>query len=105
MPYCITLRSRTDALISGWYDGSDSRWSTDRYRQKVFDNKRDARPVCDELRSLCPRNAEFINIEAEQDDPSLDAVPTMFSTRDRVLVGREGASGGQVQSDMVVRSG
>ena len=44
MPYCITLRSRTDALITGWYDGSDSRWSTDRYRQKVFANKRDARP-------------------------------------------------------------
>jgi hypothetical protein len=65
MPYCITLRSRTDVLITGWYDGSDSRWSTDRYRQKVFDNKRDARPVCDELRSLCPRNAELINIEAE----------------------------------------
>ena len=69
MPYCITLRSRTDALITGWYDGSESRWSTDRYRQKIFDNKRDARPVCDELRSLCPRNAEVINIEAEQDTP------------------------------------
>jgi hypothetical protein len=75
MSYCITLRSRPDALITGWYDGSDSRWSTDRYRQKVFDNKRDARPVCDELRSLCPRNAEVINIEAEQDAPSLDEVP------------------------------
>jgi len=69
MPCCITLRSRTDALITGWYDGSESRWSTDRYRQKVFDNKRDARPVCDELRSLCPGNAEVINIEAEQNDP------------------------------------
>ena len=95
MPYCITLRSRTDALITGWYDGSDSRWSTDRYRQKVFDNKRDARPVCDELRTLCPRNAEVINIEAEQDDPSLDAIPAMFSPGDRGLVGREGASGDQ----------
>ena len=69
MPCCITLRSRTDALITGWYDGSESRWSTDRYRQKVFDNKRDARPVCDELRSLCPGNSEVINIEAEQNDP------------------------------------
>ena len=79
MPYCITLRPRTDALITGWYDGSDSRWSTDRYRQKVFDSKRDARPVCDKLRTLCPRNAEVINIEVEQGDPSLDAVPAMFS--------------------------
>ena len=69
MSYCITLRSRTDALITGWYDGSESRWSTDRYRQKIFENKRDARPACDELRSLCPRNAEVINIEAEQDTP------------------------------------
>jgi hypothetical protein len=68
MPYSITLRSRTDARITGWYDGSDSRWSTDHRRQKLFDNKRDARPVCEELRSVCPRNAEVINIEAEQDD-------------------------------------
>jgi hypothetical protein len=66
MAYYITLRSRTDARITGWYDGSHSRWSTDRNRQKVFDERRDARPVCDELRSLCPRNAEVINIEAEQ---------------------------------------
>ena len=79
MPYSITLRSRTDARITGWYDGSDSRWSTDHNRQKLFDKKRDARPVCDELRGLCPRNAEVINIEAEQDDPSLDEAPTMFS--------------------------
>ena len=63
MPYCITLRSRTDARITGWYDGSHSRWSTDRNRQKVFDRKRDAAPVCHELRKLCPRNANVINIE------------------------------------------
>jgi len=72
MPYCITLRSRTDAGIIGWYDGSNSRWSTDHNRRKVFDKKRDARPVCHELRSLCPRNAEVINIEAAQNDPSLE---------------------------------
>ena len=75
MPYRITLRSRTDASITGWYDGSDSRWSTDHNRQKIFDNKSDARPVCHELRSLCPRNAEVINIEAELDDFSLGVVP------------------------------
>jgi len=63
MPYCITLRSRTDARITGWYDGSRSRWSTDHTRQKVFDKKRDAAPVCHELRKLCPRNANVINIE------------------------------------------
>ena len=52
MPYCITLRSRTDARITGWYDGSGSRWSTDHTRQKVFDKKSDARPVWHELRSF-----------------------------------------------------
>jgi len=25
--------------------------------------KRDAGPICQELRRLCPRNAEFINVE------------------------------------------
>ena len=79
MPYCITLRSRTDATITGWYDGSDSRWSTDHNRQKVFDKKSDAGPVCQELRSLYPRNAEVIDIEANLDDPSVDMVPSMFS--------------------------
>jgi hypothetical protein len=69
MPYSITLRSRTDARITGWYDGSDSRWSTDHNRQKVFHKRSDARPVCHELHSLCPRNAEVINIEATLDDP------------------------------------
>jgi hypothetical protein len=62
--YCITLRSRTDARITGWYDGSDSRWSTDRKRQKLFDKKADARSICQELRKLCERNAKLINVEA-----------------------------------------
>jgi hypothetical protein len=62
--YCITLRSRIDGRITGWYDGSDSRWSTDQKRQSLFDKKRDARPVCQKLRKLCPRNAKFINVEA-----------------------------------------
>ena len=63
MPYCITLRSRTDRRITGWYDGSDGRWSTDLGRQKIFECKHDAKPVCYELRELCPRNANLINIE------------------------------------------
>jgi hypothetical protein len=67
MPYTITLRSRADARITGWYDGSDSGWSTDHNRQKLFDKKRDATPVCEELRSQWPRNAKVINIEAAED--------------------------------------
>jgi hypothetical protein len=42
MPYCITLRSRTDATITGWYAGRNCRWSTDRQRQIRFDNPDDA---------------------------------------------------------------
>jgi hypothetical protein len=79
MPYCITLISRSDTRITGWYDGTDSRWSTDRNRQKVFDRKSDARLLCHELRSLCPRNAEVINIEAELNAPFVDVLPPMFS--------------------------
>jgi len=64
MPYCITLRSRPDRrIVTGWYDGSNCRWSTDHERKKLFDRKRDAKPVRRDLRNLCPRNAELINIE------------------------------------------
>jgi hypothetical protein len=68
MPYCITLRTRTDARITGWYAGRNCRWSTDHNRRKLFDNARDAISVCDELRDLCPRNAPGINIEVAQDE-------------------------------------
>jgi hypothetical protein len=66
MRYCITLRSRPDGRITGWYDGSIKCWSTDRRREKLFDMKRDAKPICRELRGRWPRNAPVINIEAEQ---------------------------------------
>jgi hypothetical protein len=69
--YCITLRSRTDARITGWYAGRNCLWSTDHNRQKRFDNPRDASTVCRELRSLCPRNAKVINIEVTRDDRQL----------------------------------
>jgi hypothetical protein len=75
MPYCITLRSRTDARITGWYAGRNCLWSTDHQRQKRFDNQHDAWAVCHELRSRCPRNAEVINIEVAQDDPYLAGGP------------------------------
>lgn len=70
MPYCIILRSGTNAMITGWYSGGYSPWSTDHERQKRFGNKTEARAVCHELRSLYPRNAKVINIEAARDDPS-----------------------------------
>lgn len=69
MPYCITLRSRTDAVITGWYSGGYNRWSTDHERQKLFGNKTEARAVWHELRSLYPRSAKVIKIEVTQDEP------------------------------------
>lgn len=81
MPYCITLRSRPDTrIITCWYSGSDCRWSTDHKRRQVFDNKHKARAVCHELRSLCPRNAEVINIEDAQDDLAREVRPPMATT-------------------------
>jgi hypothetical protein len=71
MPYSITLRSRTDATITGWYDGSSSRWSTDHTRQKLFDEEHEAKSVSDELRSLCPRNAKVISVEQRADENAL----------------------------------
>ena len=68
MPYSITLRSGIDATITGWYDGSRSRWSTDHKRRRLFHNKHEAKSIRGELRSLCPRNAKVINVEAEQVD-------------------------------------
>src|SRR6202035_4880817 len=67
--------SRSIALVVRalfhWLGGSRVKVKS-RSPQKVFDEKRDARPVCHELRSLCPRNADVINIEAEQDEPTLE---------------------------------
>ena len=72
MLYCITLRSRTDETVTGWYAGRNCRWSTDHNRQKRFDNLLQAGIVCQELRNLCPRNAAVIHIEVAQDDPMLN---------------------------------
>jgi len=66
MLYSITLRSRTDTRITGWYDGSRSRWSTDHTRQRLFDSKHEAKSIRDELRNLCPPNAKMINVESEK---------------------------------------
>jgi hypothetical protein len=63
MLYCITFRSKFDARITGWYTGSESRWSTDHTRKKLFDHKEEAEPVAMALRELCPHNAENINVE------------------------------------------
>ena len=81
MPYCITLRSRTDTRITGWYDGTNSRWSTDHARQKLFYNKYKAKLIRDELRNLCPRNAKVINVEPEQSDEKVLADPEGFNNK------------------------
>jgi hypothetical protein len=78
VPYCITLRSRTDARITGWYAGRSCLWSTDYKRQKRFDDPHDASTVCHELRSLYPRNAKVINIEVAQEELHLP-LPSLLS--------------------------
>ena len=80
MPYCITLRSRTDATVTGWYAGRNCRWSTDRQRQIRFDHPDDASAVCQELRSVYPRNASVINIEPAKNDPRVDVGPSKSRT-------------------------
>ena len=77
MPYCITLRSRIDATITGWYDGS--KWSADHKRWRRFDNKHEAKSIRDELRSLCPRNAKVITIELEQVDDNGPGISKGFT--------------------------
>ena len=89
MPYCITLRSRTDARITGWYAGRSCLWSTDHTRQKRFDDPHDASTVCHELRSLCPRNAKVINIEVAQEELHLGRV----SLNSRIAAGVDARSG------------
>ena len=52
--YCITLRSKFDTTIIGWYAGSASNFSTDQRRTKLFFDRVDADLVADQLR-IYPR--------------------------------------------------
>ena len=65
MPYCITLRSRTDARITGWYAGRSCLWSTDHTRQKRFDNPQDASTVCGGMCGGCLCNAKLLTLSCE----------------------------------------
>jgi hypothetical protein len=87
MAYCITLRSRNERRITGWYDGSHSRWSTDHRRQKIFERKCDAKQGCHELRQLCPRNANLINIEPRRAIFDVQSWLPWVLTLSAVLVG------------------
>ena len=87
--YCITLRSRTDARITGWYDGSCGRWSTDHKRRHLFEKKRDAARVRQELRELYPRNAKLINIEPAEVSAQSASVESWYPPAERL----DGASG------------
>lgn len=46
--------------------------------KKRFDNSHDASTICHELRSLCPRNAQVINIEVAQEELHLAQVMPEF---------------------------
>src|SRR5690242_19221901 len=53
-------------VAGAWYAGRNCLWSTDHQRQKRFDNQHDARVLCHELRSRCPRNAEVITSKSRR---------------------------------------
>jgi hypothetical protein len=58
-------------MVTGWYAGRNTPWSTDYNRKKLFANEHDASAVCHELRARCPRNARVINIEVARDNASV----------------------------------
>jgi hypothetical protein len=92
MLYCITFRSKFDARITGWYTGSESRWSTDHTRKKLFDHKEEAEPVAMALRELCPHNAENINVERHGVGDAIPATSKGFAVpRNRLVQNPEGA--------------
>ena len=62
--YCITLRSKFDNTIVGWYDQSASNWSTDQRRAKVFLDRHDADLVANQLRRQYPRIAQYVEVTA-----------------------------------------
>ena len=62
--YCITLRSKFDDTIVGWYDQSASHFSTDQRRAKVFHNRDAAELVANQLRRRYPRVAKHIDVSA-----------------------------------------
>ena len=80
--YCITLRSKFDTTIIGWYDGSASNLSTDQRRTKLFFDRVDADLVADQLR-IYPRIGQNIEVTPA-------AQPTAmiynFDRRNRVVV-------------------
>ena len=80
MPYCITLRSRTNAMITGWYAGGNGGWSTDHKRQKLFGNKSGPEPFATNCVASARVNVRVINIEVAEDDPSSEGVPPTFET-------------------------
>jgi len=80
--YCITLRSKFDTTIIGWYAGSASNFSTDQRRTKLFFDRVDADLVADQLR-IYPRIGQNIEVTPA-------AQPTAmiynFDRRNRVVV-------------------
>ena len=62
--YCITLRSKFDDTIVGWYDQSASNFSTDQRRAKVFGDRDAAAMVAHHLRHRYPRVANHIDVSA-----------------------------------------
>ena len=65
-PVIIALASKHDpGEIVGWFDGSASRFSTDRTRAINFDDPGAAYSILERLRFQLPRIANFITVRSE----------------------------------------
>ena len=80
--YCITLRSKFDNTIVGWYDASASNFSTDQRRAKVFLDRDDADLVANQLRRQYPRIAQYVDVTSAI-QPT--AIIYTFDRRNRVV--------------------
>ena len=81
--YCITLRSKFDNSIVGWYDQSASNWSTDQRRAKVFLDRDHADLVANQLRRQYPRMAQYVEVTAAVQPTAI--VYTFDRRRNRVV--------------------
>jgi hypothetical protein len=65
--YQIALRDRETRTVLGYYNGAwttdrNGAWTTDRHRAIALPKREVAEDHAAQMRDLCPRNAELINV-------------------------------------------
>jgi len=81
--YIITLRNKFDTSVVGWFDGSQSHFSTDQRRAKVFLDRDHADLVANQLRRQYPRMAQYVEVTAAIQPTAI--VYTFDRRRNRVV--------------------